>query len=276
MYNTAITTGIFVNSNGESIQKNDGASAKASLTTSSQFINKLHEVVKVSIKEELENQDFIFEDDFKIHPPLNESRPEQVMYGYLKKKKQDVVFLFEDKEDETIQKGALRGDIDSVGSKATDTSIILGVRSSLSSLDKNFDTLIERAYAEALNVRLRNPLVVMGEIFLLPVKEYDQNEMKNNIVAFNSSFTKIKKYMSVFKSISGRNKHTIRADYYKYERSCLLIVDFDQSPIKIYTTLQELKNDNVVPRNFRINYSKLSPVNFSTDLVNIYKMRHEV
>ncbi len=274
MYESAIRTGQFENANGEIIITN-GAQAKKSLTTSSQFINKLHEVVKISVKKELRKNSLIHS-NFTVHPAFGKSNPEKIINGYLKAKKQDVVFLFDVESEEIITKGPLKGEKDKVGKEVTKKSIILGVRSQLSSISKNFDTLMERAYAEALNMRLRIPETIMGEVFLLPVNEYKQSVMKDNIVEFSSNKTKIKKYLSIFSAISNRQKSTVKLDYHKYERSCVLIVDFQQSPVKIYETLAELKEDGIVPRNFRIDFSKLSPKNFSKDLVSLYRKRHSV
>lgn len=274
MYENAIRTGQFTNAQRNIITTN-GAKAKKSLTTSSQFINKLHEVVKISVKKELRNNSLI-NANFKAHPRIGKSKPEKIINGYLKAKKQDVVFLFDTETPETIQKGPLKGEVDKVGKETTKKSIILGVRSQLSSIDKNFDTLMERAYAEALNVRLRTPETIMGEVFLLPVNEYTENVMQHNRVEFSSNKTKIKKYLSIFNAISNRKNSSSKLDYHKYERSCILIVDFQQSPVKIYETLAELKQDGIVPKNFRINFSKLSPVNFSSDLIRLYRERHGV
>lgn len=273
MYENTIRSAQYKNVNGQVVQKENGAKAKQSLTTSGQLINKLHEVVKISVKKELRNRSLI-NHNFIVHPPFGKSSPEKVVNGFLKAKKQDVVFFFDPEQSETINNGPLKSEVDSVGYDTTKKSIIIGVRSQLSSIDKNFDTLMERAYAEALNMRLRIPEVIMGEVFLLPVNEYDESVMKNNIIQFSSNKTKIKKYLSLFNAISNRNKASVRLDYHKYERTCVLIVDFQQIPVKVYETLSELKQDGIVPSNFRVNFDKLSPKNFSKDLVDLYIQRH--
>jgi len=274
MYEGAIQTGMFRKADG-TIQTTNGAKAKASLTTSGRLIAELHEVVKISVKKELKNNGLI-NADFIVHPPFGKSKPEKTVNGYLKAKKQDVVFFFNPEQEVSIKKGPLKGESDSVGEETTKKSIIIGVRSQLSSIDKNFDTLMERAYAEALNMRLRIPEVVMGEVFLLPVNEYDETVMSRNIVQFSSNKTKIKKYLLLFDAISNRKKSTSKLDYHKYERSCVLIVDFQQSPVKIYETLDELKQDGIVPKNFKIDFCQLSPKNFSEDLVRLYRARHSI
>ncbi|WP_323593112.1 hypothetical protein [Aliarcobacter butzleri] len=187
---------------------------------------------------------------------------------------QDVLVLFDTPNNETISRGALKGQTDTIGFDNTQKAIIIGVRSQLSSIDKNFDTLMERAYAEALNTRLRTPKTVMGEVFLLPVYEYEEKPMKRNIISFSSNKTKIEKYLSIFNEISNRRNFAKKLDYYKYERTCVLIVDFQQNPIKIYEPKAELIRDGIISRGCKINYSNLSPKNFSQDIVDNYTSRH--
>ena len=65
----------------------------------------------------------------------------------------------------------------------------------MSSVAKNFDTLMERAFAETLNLRLRLPGLVMGEVYVPPIVEYDDVAMRTNRVAWK------KKPIPVEKSI---------------------------------------------------------------------------
>ena len=45
----------------------------------------------------------------------------------------------------------------------------------MSSLAKNADTLFERIFAKSLNLHMRYPNIVLGEVYLIPVYEYDDN-----------------------------------------------------------------------------------------------------
>ena len=52
------------------------------------------------------------------------------------------------------------------------------------------------------------------------------------------------------------------------------MVDFSQSPVKSYKTLDELKEDGIVSMDFNGNYNSLNPQNFSTGIVQKYLDRH--
>lgn len=268
-----VTSANFVNSNGEIKQKNDGLQAREALVRSEQLIQKIHEVVKISLNEKLKEEGFV---DFSIHPPIGSSSPEKDIWGLLKKKKQDVVVLFEKEQSEIVENGPLKGTEDLIGRKATKSSMVIGVRSQLSSVDKNFDTLMERAFAETTNLRLRHPYLVMGEVYMLIVKEYDEQAMKDDIIEFKDCFTKVEKFISIFNAMSGRNNHTNILDSYKYEKSALVLVDFSQEPAKVYKSLEELKDDGVVSQAFNEDYSLLAPQNFVKNLIKAYKERHNI
>ena len=52
----------------------------------------------------------------------------------------------------------------------------------MSSLAKNSDTLFERTFAEAQNLHMRYPDIVLGEVYLIPVHEYDDDMVKRGTV----------------------------------------------------------------------------------------------
>lgn len=268
---STVTSANFVNSKGETKQKDDGLQAKVSLITSGQLIQNIHEVVKISLKKSLEKEGF---KDFSIHPPIGKSSPEKDVWGFLKKKKQDVVVLFEKEKEDEIEEGPLKGTKDLLGKNATKYSIVIGIRSQLSSVGKNTDTLMERAFAETFNLRLRHPYLVMGEVYMLIVKEYDEQAMKENRIEFKDNYSKVEKYISIFNAMSGRDNHDKFLDSYKYERSALVLVDYSREPAKIYTNLEELKEDDIVSQDFSEDFSLLSPQNFVKDLIDAYKVRH--
>lgn len=251
-----------------------GLSAKTGLIRSESLIQRIHEVTKQSVHAELNRRNIKHE----IHPPLGAKSPELNVWGLLKKKKQDVVILAQgiETEPELIQRGPLTGQIDELGRQATNRSIVIGVRSQLSSIAKNFDTLMERTFAETINLRFRHQRLVMGEVYLLAVKDYDEQLMKENRVGWRNEYTNVERFISIFNSMSGRDDYKDVNDFYKYERCVLLLVDFSLEPPKIYETLDELRADGVVDGNFGQNFSRLSPINFSQDLVNAYMRRHGI
>ena len=251
-----------------------GLEAKTALIRSERLIQRIHEVTKKSIHDELKRRGI----DPVIHPPLGANSPEMNVWGLLKKKKQDVVVLLGDAEPkpERIQEGPLKGQMDKLGIEATRHSIVIGVRSQLSSIDKNFDTLMERTFAETMNLRFRHPHLVMGEVYLLAVKDYDEQLMKENRVDWNDKYTNVERFISIFNSMSGRDDYQDVKSYYRYERCLLLLVDFSSNPPKIYNTLDELRADGIVSGDFDEDFSRLSPTNFSQDLVNAYVQRHGI
>jgi len=268
MYETAITTATF---GGKEYP--NGLEAKTALIRSEQLIQKIHEEVKVSLDNKLKEEGF---SGYEIHPPIGQPSPELDVWGFLKKKKQDIVVLFENPVSEEITEGPLMGKIDKLGKDATEKSIVIGVRSQLSSIDKNFDTLMERAFAEAMNLHFRHPRLVVGEVYMLIVREYDDQAMKQNRVDFKNKYTNVEKFISIFNGISHRecNECTDPHSFYKYEATALLLVDFSQSPVKLYTTIEELKEDGIVSENFNEDYSLISPLGFTDRIIRSYKHRH--
>ncbi len=180
----------------------NGQKAKEALIRSSRLIQTVHEATKASLHAELARRSV----PHSVHPPLGRPSPELNVTGFIKKKKQDVVVLIgrDEPTPETIVDGPLEGATDALGKSASESSIVVGVRSQLSSVAKNFDTLMERAFAETLNLRLRFPMLVMGEVYLLPIYEYDDSRMTANAVAFKSDPVPLGKFIRTFAGISGR------------------------------------------------------------------------
>lgn len=269
--NETVISAQFTKTTGEVVEKDNGLQAREALIRSEKLIQKIHEAAKVSLHSELLNMSY---DNFEVHPALGMPSPEKDVWGLLKKKKQDVVILFQQPKAETIIEGPMKGQQDLLGKEATKNSIVIGVRSQLSSIDKNFDTLMERAFAETMNLRLRHPHLIMGEVYMLAVREYDEQAMKENRIEFKNKFTNVEKFISIFNGISGRKNHDDILESYKYEKSALILVDFSQHPVKIYKTLEELKADGIVSNDFDGDYSLLAPQNFTTGIINSYINRH--
>ena len=113
-------------------------------------------------------------------------------------------------------------------------------------------------------------------IYLLAVKDYDEQSMKENRVDWQDKYTNVERFISIFNSMNGRDNYQDVKSYYKYERCLLLLVDFSSNPPKIYNTLNELRADRIVSNNFDEDFSRLSPMNFSHDLVEAYFRRHRI
>ena len=188
----------------------DGQAAKEALIRSQRLILPIHEVVKRSLAEELQRRKRRFE----IHPSIGKSAPELKISGFIKAKDQDVVVLFDGDEAaaEEIQDGPLAGEKDEVGRRQSERSIVIGVRSQMSSVAKNFDTLMERAFAETLNLRLRLPELTMAEVYVLPVAEYDNAAMTNNEVAWKRRTVNVAKFIKTFLAITHRPPGNLPAD----------------------------------------------------------------
>lgn len=250
----------------------NGQKAKEALIRSQRLIMKVHEVTKASLSAALHTEGL----SHTIHPPLGASGPELKVTGFIKAKQQDVVALIDAQRPtpETIQEGPLEGFRDDIGKAASEKAIVIGVRSQMSSVAKNFDTLMERAFAETLNLRLRLPSLVMAEVYLLPVVEYDDVAMVSNRVAFKPGFVPVERFIKTFIGISGRQNDDLDASLYKYDRSCLVLVDCREDLPRVFETLEQLKAEGIVRADLELDFGKLSPRGFCTDLVEAYVERH--
>ncbi len=247
-FDTAITTARF---NGRRYA--NGNKAKEALIRSQRIINHIHEFIKnefvrCGVPAEM------------IYPPVGSSSPEIKIKGFLKSKNQDVAIIPNKRL------------VSLTGTSSPEIKKILSVniRSQLSSLSKNIDTLYERTFAEALNLHLSHPKQCLGEVYLIPTHEYDDKAMKRNRVVFKS-ISKIEDYIRMFQAINDRRASS--KDEYKYERVCLLIADFRQEKPKLYSSIKELKNDGLVPRSSSESLENLTIENFAEDLLSIYSGR---
>ena len=169
-----------------------GTRGKESIIRSSGLINLIHDAVK---------HDFIQAgiNPNNIYPPFGSTRPELKMAGFLKQKNQDICIVpsMIEREQTTIDWGPLayESKSDPYGFEYSESTLVINVRSQMSSIAKNSDTLFERTFAEAQNLHMRYPNIVLGEVYLIPVHEYDDNLVKQNRVAFRQRQTNIEKYI---------------------------------------------------------------------------------
>jgi len=254
----------------EAAIKKSGTEGKNNLIRSQKPIKLLHEVVKAELIRNKVNPDL-------LNPPYDQSNGELSLSGFFKKKDQDVCVTpnnVKQKKEILNFQGILYGQEDKYGFDLTEKSLSINVRSQLSSSAKNFDTLYERTFAEALNLHLRCPKMVLGEFYMIAVNEYDSTSANNKQIKYKNVkgvAKHIEKYLLSFAAVN--NRATTTDDHFKYERVCLLIVDFSQKIPKVYNTDAELKKDNLLPANSIATIQNLSFPNFISDLLKIYSIR---
>lgn len=247
----------------------NGQKAKEALIRSQNLIRLFHESSKISLNTSLSKKLPL---DWKCHPPVGQNSPELKIFGKLKGKDQDIVFLRDAQIPELINDGPNQGETDCVGRGASSTSIVVGVRSQMSSVDKNFDTLMERAFAETLNLRLRMPTLCMGEFYVLPIKELDDQAMLSNEVKFKTRKVNVDKFVKTFNSFSGRPDLEIE-NQYKYDATGLLFIDFNETqPILIFNE-NDMSNAGFPDSTCDL-FQKIKPENFDLRLIERYNLIH--
>jgi hypothetical protein len=234
---------------------------------SSRPILNIHEAVKSQLITNGINENLIF-------PPLQNRTPELKLAGSLKQKDQDICVIPNNikPKSEVLDVGLLKGTEDIYGENFTKHTLAINVRSQISSIQKNFDTLYERTFSEAQNLHDRCPEMVLGEVYMIAVPEYDDKEFENNRCVFRKISPKIvEKYIKSFHAITNRNDSS--KYFYQYEATCLLVVDFSRKIPKIYSTTNELIEDGLLPQNTTIQYEGLDWNSFSEKLLKIYSTR---
>lgn len=247
-----------------------GAEGKTSCIRSSALINLIHDAVKWELIEHGVRAE-------NIRPSFGETKPEIRLAGLLKQKDQDVCVLPGGirKEPEYINWGpmAFQNKVDPYGYEYSTNALVINVRSQMSSLAKNADTILERTFAEALNLHLRYPQMVLGEVFLIPLYEYDDEFVKKKVVRFKRNMTNVERYISFFHAINCR---TLGEEAYKYERSALLIVDFRPEMPILYRNSQQLKAAGIISDSFGIEYAALGFDSFAEDILRVYADRYTI
>lgn len=244
----------------------DGAKGKEAIIRSSKPIQNIHEAVKSKlIQSGIES--------VRIYPPLENTSPELTLAGFLKNKAQDVCVIPKDtpRRSETLTDGLLQGNLDTFGQNYTERTLTINVRSQVSSLAKNFDTLYERNIAEAQNLHIRCKKMCLGEVYMIAVPEYSSDAVNINTIKFLNRVGTVEKYIKSFQAINNRIDTT--KEEYKYERICLLIVDFQQNPIKLYNSDEELKAAGLLKSNSTASITELTWSSFIPSLLQTYNTR---
>lgn len=249
---------------------NGGVKGKESIIRSSGLINLIHDAVKHELIVSGVNPE-------NIYPHFLNSKPEVKLAGFLKQKDQDICVIPSNigRKSSTINWGPLRfqNKVDPYGFDYSTNTLVINVRSQMSSLAKNADTLFERTFAEAQNLHMRYPEMVLGEVYLIPVNEYDDNLVKQNLVGFSARQTDVEKYISFFNAINNR---PIGGDDYAYERCTLLVVDFNYASPRLFHNSAELKEAGIISSNFGIEYATLGFDTFASDILSVYGSRYKM
>lgn len=147
------------------------------------------------------------------------------------------------------------------------------MRSQLSSIEKNYDTLFERIFAESLNLHNRFPYMVLGYLYLLPKVGYDSDAAKENRVVLSERYN-FEKYILSFSSIANR---TSPSDVpWKYEKVCLLIVDFEKNPPEVMDNMQIFLDEGMIGEKFAqlYTFADLTMQNFFDELYKVMMEKH--
>jgi len=250
----------------ETAIREGGTEAKNNLIRSSEPINFIHEAVKTEL---------INHHVFRNHiiPRVGETVGELEVWGFLKKKSQDVVVVPSDvtRQEESV----VLDQTDPLGNLFTSKTLSINVRSQLSSAAKNFDTLYERTFAEAINLHERCPNMVLGEVYLIAVREYNISESDHKRVGFKpldaNIKTHVEKYLKYFELLN--NRSSTENDKHKYERVSLILVDFSPVVPKIYTTKADLIRDNLLNANSDATIENLTFATLVPNLMRVYQER---
>lgn len=125
---------------------------------------------------------------------------------------------------------------------------------------------------EAINLHERCPKMVLGEVYMIAIPEYDDKAFSKRKISFKPVNTKlIEKYIKSFQYIN--NRKNTQKNFYKYESVCLLLVDFRPKSPRIYSTIEELKKDGFVDVNSKLTMEGLEWENFVPNLLRIYRHR---
>ena len=153
----------------------EGMKGKEHVIRSSLLINLIHDAVKYEfIQHRIAKEN--------VYPSIGQTKPELKLTGLLKQKDQDICIIPGTISPcrTTITWGPMKFQCkkDPYGPEFTRRTLVINIRSQMSSLAKNADTLFERTFAEALNLHLLYPDIVLGEVYLIPVHEYDDDAVK--------------------------------------------------------------------------------------------------
>ncbi len=156
--------------------------------------------------------------------------------------------------------------------------ISINVRSQMSSIQKNFDTLFERLVAESVNLHEKYEDLPCGYLYLIPTVGLDSNALKQGKIITKERFN-LEKYINCFLKLAARKSST--DDKYKYEAMGLIIVDVkEDGSFSIVDDLEYIFSIGRVSWDFfleyRDNFNDLNPFNTMNTLLNVYDSRRGI
>lgn len=249
----------------------NGEQGFSNIIRSQKPINCIHEIIK---------HDLIRcgVDEKNIFPPLNNSKPEIKLAGFLKQKDQDICVTPNNVEKKAILVNwgplSFENKEDVYGFDFSQHCLVVNIRSQMRSIAKNTDTLFERTFAESLNLHMRYPKMVLGELYVIPIREYSLEFSKKKQIGFENRMVNIEKYISFFHAISGRTNE--KDSLWKYEKCCLLIVNLCSKVPFFYNNSYELICDGIISKDFKIEYADIGFHNFTQDLLTQYAERFDI
>lgn len=222
----------------------DPSGNTAYLIRTSKLIQNLHEFIKEELIKSGINRSYIF-------PPLGRTSPEKTISGFFKNKKQDILVQLNN----------------------STPLISINVRSQLSSIQKNYDTLFERLVAESVNIHEKSPKLPCGYLYLLPTIGYNSKRIEEHTVLQDEIFN-WEKYLSTFFALANRSNETDKS--FKYEKICLLAVDFSQNPPKILSSTKDFLDLDLISEEFAetFDYTPLIVDDLIDGLINSYNSRN--
>lgn len=250
--------------------KANGQEAKNAAIRGSKPIQQLHTVFGLAIESELKKRGL----NFRMWPPSRSTQPELKVTGLLKAKNQDLAFTFHEYKPEVIETGVQSGQLDEIGYEATNRSMVIGVRSQMSSIAKNFDTLAERSFAETLNLRLRCPLITLGEVYLIPLREFADEKLKQNKFAFRNEKVDVSKFLRIFNSITDAKYYEDIKSIYKYNATTLIVADFEKDKVNTLWSQEDFELE--FGKEIGAMASNLTPDYFVKRICDSYYRAHEL
>lgn len=248
------------------------------------LIDYIHEAVKHRVQEELQENGIT---NTEIKPPTREHQKGEIaLAGLYKRKTQDIAIApnIQETEEPINFTDISNKNKDQFGFKFTEKTLSINVRSQQKDISANKDTIFERLLGEALNLHLRCPKMVLGDVFVLSLYDYSLNkyihkDKRRKDPTYNTGI--VEEFISFFQSISNRNNtnsfyaidnYVVRSPE-KYEATSLLIVDFRPEMPKLYNSTKELIDDGFLPQNTNVEYEGLEWDSFFDKILDIYNQR---
>ncbi|MCU0426394.1 MAG: hypothetical protein MUF71_12290 [Candidatus Kapabacteria bacterium] len=113
---------------------------------------------------------------------------------------------------------------------------------------------------------------------MIPVYEYDAAAAAHHEIQFVRSVQNVEKYVLGFKALNNRittRNENYKGDEYKYEKVCLLLVDFSKKQPLVYTKTDDLKRDGLLPQSSPATIENLIFTNFVPHLLHTYTDRFD-